>query len=73
MAAGRWADAAPNVLLEGQVAPEWAEGLAARGHRVVRRPPFDDEFGHAQLIVAEAEHLAAASDPRSPTWGVAVR
>jgi gamma-glutamyltranspeptidase/glutathione hydrolase len=70
MAAGRWAHSSDGVLLEGQAPANWSDGLCARGHRVQRRPPFQDEFGHAQVIVSDGDHLAAASDPRSPTWAV---
>jgi gamma-glutamyltranspeptidase/glutathione hydrolase len=70
MAAGRWAHSPEGVLLEGQAPASWFDGLSTRGHGVQRRPPFQDEFGHAQLIVSAGDHLAAASDPRSPTWAV---
>jgi gamma-glutamyltranspeptidase/glutathione hydrolase len=70
MAAGRWALSADGVLLEGQCPGDWVRGLTARGHGVERRPQFDDDFGHAQMIVCHADHLAAASDPRSLTCGV---
>jgi gamma-glutamyltranspeptidase len=59
------------VLLERNVPDRWFDELIARGHRVQRRGPFEDEFGHAQLILRDGDHLAAASDPRSPGWGVA--
>jgi gamma-glutamyltranspeptidase/glutathione hydrolase len=72
VAAGRWALAGEQVLLEGHAPDRWFDGLIARGHRVQRRPPFHDEFGHAQLIVREGDHLAAASDPRSAGWAAAV-
>jgi gamma-glutamyltranspeptidase/glutathione hydrolase len=71
MAAGRWAASADQVLLEGQAPAQWFDGLIARGHRVLRRASFQNEFGHAQLIVAEGDHLAAASDPRSSTYAAA--
>ena len=67
MAAGHWAHSPEGVLLEGQAPASWFDGLSTRGHGVQRRPPFQDEFGHAQLIVSAGDHLAAASDPRSPT------
>ena len=38
---------------------------------MLRRAPFQEEFGQAQLITAAGDHLAAASDPRSATWGAA--
>jgi gamma-glutamyltranspeptidase / glutathione hydrolase len=70
IAAGRWAQSEDALLLEGQASASWDDGLSARGHRAQRRPPFSDEFGHAQVIVADRDHLAAASDPRSHTWAV---
>jgi gamma-glutamyltranspeptidase/glutathione hydrolase len=72
LAAGRWAIAGDEVLLEGQTSARWFDGLAARGHRVTRHGPFQSQFGHAQLIIDRGDHLAAASDPRSETWGIAV-
>lgn len=72
IAAGRWATQGEHVLLEAQAPDGWFEGLEARGRQVIRRAPFSDEFGHAQLIVSHGDHLEAASDPRSPTWGAAV-
>jgi gamma-glutamyltranspeptidase/glutathione hydrolase len=71
LAAGRWALAGDRVLLERNAPDRWFDELIARGHRVQRRGPFEDEFGHAQLILRDGDHLAAASDPRSPGWGVA--
>jgi gamma-glutamyltranspeptidase len=71
VAAGRWALAGERVLLEGHAPERWFDGLIARGHRVQRRSAFDDAFGHAQLIVRDGDHLAAASDPRSLGWAVA--
>jgi gamma-glutamyltranspeptidase len=54
------------------------EGLAARGHRLDVRAPFDAGLGHAHAIElveggpAWGGTLAAATDPRSPglpaTW-----
>jgi gamma-glutamyltranspeptidase / glutathione hydrolase len=86
VAAGRWALAATEegggfdtwrgrgvvrVLLEGQAAPGWHDGLTARGHVVVDQPPFSHGFGHAHLIAVERDHLAGGSDPR-PRFGAAV-
>jgi gamma-glutamyltranspeptidase/glutathione hydrolase len=71
IAAGRWSWTADQVLLEGHAPAEWSEGLIARGHRVECQPSFDAQFGQAQVIVSEGDHLAAASDPRSETWAVA--
>ena len=72
LAAGRWAVEGEQVRVEGHAPERWFEGLAARGRPVLRRDPFSDEFGHAQLIMRRGDHLAAASDPRSPSWGAAV-
>jgi gamma-glutamyltranspeptidase/glutathione hydrolase len=86
VAAGRWAlvsegegrgfdtwqtGGAVRVLLEGNAPPAWRDGLLARGHAVVNQAPFSHAFGHAQLIVAEEDHLAGGSDPR-PRFGAAV-
>ncbi len=84
VAAGRWvlsggltgfdtwregADAM-TVLVEGHAPPSWADGLSQRGHRVEVTENFSHAFGHAHLIVAEDDHLAAGSDPR-PRFGSA--
>jgi gamma-glutamyltranspeptidase/glutathione hydrolase len=71
IAAGRWAFAGDQVALEGQAPKRWFDGLAARGHQVLRRGSFQEEFGQAQLVVSHGDHLAAASDPRSATWAAA--
>lgn len=71
VAAGRWALAGERVFLEGHAPDRWFDGLIARGHRVERRPPLQDEFGHAKLITSDGDRLAGGSDPRSPTWAVA--
>jgi gamma-glutamyltranspeptidase len=71
VAAGRWAVAGEQVVLEGHTPEPWFDGLIARGHRVLRRPAFNETFGQAQLIVSRGDHLAAASDPRSATWAAA--
>lgn len=72
LAAGRWALERDQVLLEGHASARWFDGLRARGRHVSPSEPFSDEFGHAQLILRQGDHLAAASDPRSPTWAAAV-
>lgn len=53
-----------EVLLEESTPPAWAPGLAARGHRVSRRP-VGHGFGHAHVIVSHGDHLEGASDPRA--------
>lgn len=72
LAAGRWATSGGRVLVEGQAPEAWFDGLSSRGREVIPAEAFSDEFGHAQLIVRQGEHLAAASDPRSPTWAATV-
>lgn len=67
MAAGRWADSADGVLVEGHAPEAW---LAPGGFSARRTPPYDDVFGHAQLVVVRDDGLWGASDPRSPTWSV---
>ncbi len=49
----------------------WAEGLAARGHRVDTRPWGHGLFGHAHLIDVHGATLAGVADPRALT-GAAV-
>jgi gamma-glutamyltranspeptidase/glutathione hydrolase len=83
VAAGRWALAAgggfdtwrqrgvARVLVEGHAPGPWKRGLTSRGHDVEEVAPFSHSFGHAQLVVAEDDHLAAGSDPR-PRFGAAV-
>jgi gamma-glutamyltranspeptidase/glutathione hydrolase len=62
-----WTSAAgPAVQIEGHAPAEWAETLAARGHRVEMRPPLDSGFGHAHAIVVGPDGmLAGAADPRT--------
>jgi gamma-glutamyltranspeptidase/glutathione hydrolase len=58
--------APPAVAVEGHAPPAWADGLAARGHRVEIAPPYDSGFGHAHVITVEpAGAFAAAADPRA--------
>jgi gamma-glutamyltranspeptidase/glutathione hydrolase len=54
-----------RVQLEATAPAGWADGLAARGHRVDRAAPGGHSFGHAHVIVNRDDHLAGASDPRS--------
>jgi gamma-glutamyltranspeptidase/glutathione hydrolase len=65
LAAGRWGLEATGVAVEAHAPSDWFEGLPARGHRVLRRPSFSDDFGHAHLIAVEDDHLAGAADPRT--------
>jgi gamma-glutamyltranspeptidase/glutathione hydrolase len=69
LAAGRWAIEAAGVAVEAHAPSDWFEGLPARGHRVLRRPSFSDDFGHAHLIAVEDDHLAGAADPRTGSGG----
>ncbi len=43
----------------------WADGLAARGHRIEPRQWGDGLFGHAHLIDVGDGHLAGVADPRA--------
>ena len=80
IAAGRWALSAGesglrfdtweragdvNVIVEGHAPATWDDGLAARGHRVIRLAPYAHDFGHAHVIAVRGDHLAGASDPRA--------
>ncbi len=85
VAAPRW-HAAParhfappdTVVIEARFRPGLLEGLAAMGHRLDVRAPFDGALGHAHAIElveggpARGGTLAAAADPRSTglpaTW-----
>lgn len=60
--------AAALVGVEGNAPPAWAEGLAARGHRVQLRSPWDPGCGLAQVIgiSADGSVVGGASDPRAP-------
>jgi gamma-glutamyltranspeptidase/glutathione hydrolase len=69
LAAGRWGLEADGIAVEAHAPSDWFEGLAARGHRVLRRPSFSDDFGHAHLIAVEDDHLAGAADPRTGSGG----
>jgi len=57
-----------QVGVEANAPGAWAEGLAARGHTVFGRPPWDAGCGMAHLIaVGEGGTvLGGASDPRAP-------
>jgi gamma-glutamyltranspeptidase/glutathione hydrolase len=56
------------VGVEGNAPPAWAEGLAARGHQVQLRGPWDPGCGlaHAINISADGSVVGGASDPRAP-------
>lgn len=59
-----------TVLLEGHAPSSWDDGLTSRGHRVERTAEFSHAFGHAHLIAAHGDYLAAGTDPR-PRFGAA--
>lgn len=59
-------------VLEPRFAPEVAQGLETRGHRITWARPFDSRMGHAHAVEIVyddegdgARTLAAATDPRS--------
>jgi gamma-glutamyltranspeptidase/glutathione hydrolase len=56
----------PGVAVEGHASGAWADGLAARGHRVETSPEWDSGFGHAHAIVIDLNgSLSGAADPRT--------
>ncbi len=68
-----WTSAEGPVLeIEGNAPREWAEALAARGHRVRVLPPYDSDFGHAHAIIRD-EHgfWSGSADPRTRVGSVA--
>src|SRR3954451_9844890 len=69
LAAARWGLEPTGVAVEAHAPSDWFEGLTSRGHRVLRRPSFNDAFGHAHLIAVEDDHLAGAADPRTGSGG----
>lgn len=65
-------DGGPHVIVEGQIASHWNDGLVARGHEVRILGPYDTSFGHAHAIVIEPTGmLAGAADPRTVIGSVA--
>jgi gamma-glutamyltranspeptidase/glutathione hydrolase len=55
-----------GVAVESHAPDSWFDGLASRGHRVLRMPSWGGDFGHAHLISFEPSGaLAGAADPRS--------
>jgi len=61
-----WTGADVAVAVEGHAPEGWSDGLAARGHRVVRLPALDSAFGHAHVIARLPDGgWAAAADPRT--------
>jgi gamma-glutamyltranspeptidase len=79
VAAPRWSPgppahfAPPDVVdIEPRFRAGLLDGLAAMGHRLRLREPFDGGLGHAHAIEivdggpARGGTLAAATDPRSP-------
>ena len=85
MHAGRWALSGPTtgfdtwtapsgpiVEIEGHAPAEWAAALTTRGHIVEVRPPYDSDFGHAQIIMRDHNGFwAGATDPRARVGSVA--
>ncbi len=56
----------PNLDIEGHAPDNWAAELAGRGHRVVTKPAYASDFGHAHAIVVEPSGcFAGAADPRT--------
>ncbi|MFN0317935.1 MAG: gamma-glutamyltransferase family protein [Burkholderiales bacterium] len=53
-----------DILLEARVPSQVAEGLRARGHRVVVTEPGSMEYGSAQLIRKVDDGYIAGSEPR---------
>jgi len=61
----------PTVTIEAGAA-QWAQALAARGHRVQERAYLDSSFGHAHVIVRDPSGFwAGAADPRAVVGSVA--
>jgi gamma-glutamyltranspeptidase/glutathione hydrolase len=59
-------DDPPLVRIEHGAPPAWAPGLRARGYGVIKSPPGDQNFGHAQAIrVTSDSMLTGAADPRA--------
>ena len=67
-----WTAGRVVLAVEGNAAPDWAAGLAALGHDVVTRPPYDSAFGHAHAIVRTPAGWSGAADPRTLVGSVAV-
>lgn len=66
------APAGPIVEIEGHAPSTWSTGLSGRGHMTVARPAYSSEFGHAQIIMRDANGFwAGASDPRAVVGMVA--
>ena len=62
----------PHVIVEGQIAEQWRDGLVERGHVVDVVAPYDSAFGHAHAIVIEpGGMLSGAADPRARVGSVA--
>ncbi|CAN5466061.1 gamma-glutamyltransferase [soil metagenome] len=66
------APTAPTVEIEGHAPAGWAPGLARRGHTTVATDAYSSAFGHAQVIMRDANGFwAGASDPRAVVGTVA--
>ncbi|HEX8582672.1 MAG TPA: gamma-glutamyltransferase, partial [Acidimicrobiales bacterium] len=68
-----WEDPAGiGLRLEHDAPPAWADGLAARGHRVAVADGLDHGFGHAHLVEAGRGGVwGGAADPRALTGAAA--
>jgi gamma-glutamyltranspeptidase/glutathione hydrolase len=54
------------VAIEDQAPAAWFDGLARRGHPVVRADAFAHQFGHANVITLGPDGMrAGAADPRA--------
>ena len=85
MSAARWALAGPEtgfdtwsapagpiVEIEGHAPAAWTQGLRDRGHKTAARAVYSSDFGHAQIIMRDANGFwAGASDPRAVVGTVA--
>jgi gamma-glutamyltranspeptidase/glutathione hydrolase len=56
----------PTVQVEGHAPESWLRELAARGHQVEQRPRLDSGFGHANMIVIDANgNTSGGADSRT--------
>jgi gamma-glutamyltranspeptidase/glutathione hydrolase len=67
ISAPRWAvdPGTWRVDAESRFDESWFDGMAALGHTVASRRPYDDGMGHAHAIAFEPAGLAIATDPRT--------
>ena len=62
---GRGRPSVPTDVIASTMVLQALEGLAERGHRVLRQPAWGGDFGHAHHISLDGGSLAGAADPRS--------